>query len=119
MWFLNSSHILGLFGGSRNVHYYTAFFGLFMFMGIFNAFCARTHSVNLADHIAGNKPFILIMSLVTAVQVLILYFGGQIFRTNGLSWLELLIVVGLSLVVVVANIIRKAGYKLFKIKVSL
>ncbi|MDR3264051.1 MAG: calcium-translocating P-type ATPase, PMCA-type [Clostridiales bacterium] len=116
MWFLNSDFVGKIFYYNRNVRFYTAFFGLFMFMGILNSFCARTDSVNLADHIAGNKPFIIIMGAVTLVQVVILYYGGQIFRTNGLSAYELLFIWLLSFGAIAANIARKFFYKIFKLK---
>ncbi|MDR2046309.1 MAG: cation-transporting P-type ATPase [Clostridiales bacterium] len=116
MWFLNSEFVSGLFHYGRGARFYTAFFGLFMFTGIFNAFCARTQSVNLSDHIAGNKPFIIIMGAVTAAQILILYFGGQIFRTNGLSANELLLVVALASGALIANTVRKILYKILKIR---
>ena len=115
MWFLKSPTVGRIFYYNRGTRFYTAFFALFMFTGIFNAFCARTHSVNLADHLAGNKPFLFIMGAITAVQLFILYYGGGIFRTNGLSLYELLLVTSLALGALVFNIIRKLCYKIFKL----
>ncbi|MDR1939347.1 MAG: cation-translocating P-type ATPase [Clostridiales bacterium] len=116
LWFLNSGYIGEVFYYSRSARFYTAFFGLFMFMGIFNAFCARTHSLNLADHLAANKPFIIIMGAVTVAQIAILYFGGSIFRTDGLSLLELALIICLSLTAVASNAVRKAVYRLVGLK---
>ncbi|MDR2090615.1 MAG: cation-transporting P-type ATPase [Clostridiales bacterium] len=116
MWFLKSEFVAEMFFYAKNTRFYTAFFGLFMFMGIFNGFCARTQSINLADHIAGNKPFIIIMGAVSVVQVLILYFGGQIFRTNGLTANELIFIVLLAFTAVIANAVRKIFYRVFKLR---
>jgi magnesium-transporting ATPase (P-type) len=116
MWFLKSDYVAEMFFYAKNTRFYTAFFGLFMFMGIFNGFCARTQSINLIDHLAGNKPFIIIMGAVTVVQVLILYFGGQIFRTNGLEINELVFIILLAFTAIIANIIRKLFYKILKLK---
>ncbi|MDR1906265.1 MAG: calcium-translocating P-type ATPase, PMCA-type, partial [Clostridiales bacterium] len=116
MWFLKSEYVAQLFYYDRGVRFYTAFFGLFMFMGIFNAFCARTSSINIADHIAGNKPFIIIMCAVAAVQIFILYYGGHIFRTGGLTLFELLFITLLAFLAVIANLARKILYRVFKMQ---
>jgi magnesium-transporting ATPase (P-type) len=116
MWFLTGDFVAEIFYYSRNLRFYTAFFGLFMFMGIFNSFCARTASINLTDHLAGNKPFIFIMGAVSIVQVFILFYGGRIFRTNGLSPYELVLIVGLAFIAVICNLLRKGAYRLFRLK---
>jgi calcium-translocating P-type ATPase len=110
LWFLKSRFVGEIFP-ENSLRLMTAFFALFMFTGIFNSFCARTHHMNLTDHIAGNKPFLLIMSVVTAVQIVILYFGGTVFRTNGLSPAEFIFVVALSSTTVAVHTLRKFIYE--------
>ena len=97
-----------LFREAENQKYLlTAFFGLFIFMGIFNSFNARTHRLNLFAHLFKNKVFIVIISFIAIVQVLLIYFGGDIFRTAGLSLKEFQIMFLLSLTVIPVDWIRK------------
>ncbi len=85
----------------------TAFFGLFIFSGIANSFNARTHRLNLTAHLKKNPGFIGIMSLVTAVQLFLIYHGGALFRTNGLTPKELIFTLLLSATVIPADLLRK------------
>ena len=110
LFFLKSSFIRELFGGSELYHL-TAFFAMFIFCGIFNSFNARTESVNIFSCIAGNKPFIFIMTLVCAVQLLIIYFGGEVFRCTPLEPIHLLYCALIALTVIPADMIRKLIFK--------
>ncbi len=85
----------------------TAFFGLFIFMGIFNSFNARTHRLNLFSHLKENKAFIIVISFIVIVQILLIYYGGNLFRTLGLSLLEFQIMFLLSMTVIPIDFIRK------------
>ncbi|MBE6149758.1 MAG: calcium-translocating P-type ATPase, PMCA-type [Firmicutes bacterium] len=85
----------------------TAFFGLFIFIGIFNSFNARTHRLNLLSNLYKNKAFIIVISFVAIVQILLIYFGGEIFRTFGLSFIELQIMILLSASVIPIDFLRK------------
>ena len=85
----------------------TAFFALFIFSRIFHAFNARTHRLNLLAHIGKNPMFVLIMGMVAVVQVIILYFGGSLFRTVPLLPSELAVTAGLAFLVVPADWLRR------------
>jgi magnesium-transporting ATPase (P-type) len=86
---------------------YTAFFGLFIFAGVFNSLNARTTRINLFSYIERNKFFILIMSAVAIMQILLIYHGGTVFRTTGLSLRELGLVIGLASTVIACDLGRK------------
>ena len=88
-------------------YFLTAFFALFVFMGIFNAFNARTNRYNLLYRIKNNKVFLIIFMLVAIMQIYFIYYGGTIFRTYGLNLKELLIVLGLAFSVVPVDLFRK------------
>ena len=88
-------------------YFLTAFFALFVFMGIFNAFNARTNKYNLFYGIKNNKVFLIIFMLVAIMQIYFIYYGGIIFRTYGLNLKELLIVLGLAFSVVPVDLFRK------------
>ena len=88
-------------------YFLTAFFALFVFMGIFNAFNTRTNKYNLFYGIRNNKVFLIIFMLVAIMQIYFIYYGGIIFRTYGLNLKELLIVLGLAFSVVPVDLFRK------------
>ena len=77
---------------NNNVYLMTAFFGLFIFMTIFNSFNARTNRLNLLANILKNRVFLIIILFILIVQVVLIYYGGDLFRTAGLTYTEFLIV---------------------------
>lgn len=89
------------------IRFMTAFFALFIFIGIFNCFNARTHRLNLIANLYKNKGFIIIMILVTLIQVYIIYYGGTIFRAEGLTFNEFSLIIFLGLTVIPFDWIRK------------
>lgn len=86
---------------------YTAFFGLFIFIDIFNGFNARTHKLNILFKIFKNKMFIIIMLFIVFVQILLIYYGGELFRTSGLVYKEFKIMILLAFTVIPFDLIRK------------
>lgn len=108
MFFLTSNRLHDIFDGTGEVYFLTLFFALFVFCGIANSFCARTERLNLTASLSGNKIFVLIMVLVAAVQLLIIFFGGTVFRTVPLSAKEILTVALFALTVLPADLIFKA-----------
>ena len=93
--------------GYDPLRFLTAFFALFIFCGIFHAFNARTHRLNLLAHLGKNPLFVLIMGAVTAVQLALIYFGGALFRTTPLSLYELGAAAALAATVVPVDLARK------------
>lgn len=85
----------------------TAFFGLFIFIDIFNSFNSRTNHLNLLFNIKKNKIFIFIILFIVIVQIIMIYYGGKVFRTNGLSLIQLLVTVLYSSLVIPFDLIRK------------
>ena len=115
--FLKSNIITNLFRiGNNNKYLMTAFFSLFIFLAIFNLFNARTTRINILANILKNKVFIFIILLISIVQIILIYFGGEIFRTTGLTFIEFNIVIFLSFTVIPIDIIRKIILKLKGIK---
>ena len=96
---------------NNNLSFMTAFFGLFMFSSIFNCFNAHTSRINIFSNLIKNKMFIIVISFVTIVQLIIMYYGGNMFRTTFLSLNELLATLLLALTVVPFDIIRKIIHK--------
>ena len=95
----------------NNKYLMTAYFALFIFTGIFNALNARTERLNVLASITKNIPFIMIFSAIMIIQLYLIYYGGDLFRTYGLTISELIYVLLLSLTVIPFDIIRKIRSK--------
>jgi len=113
MYFLLSQNIRHMFGGGE-IYHLTLFFALFVFMGVGIAMCTRTERINLLAHISGNKAFTVIMPAVAAIQLLIIYFGGETFRCVPLDGHELIICAAFAMTVIPADTIRKGIFAMTK-----
>ncbi len=108
VWFLKSEYVKEFFGYYHfPTAFYCGFFGLFVFSGVFNCFNTRTHRINLTSHLAANRSFCFIIASVMSVQLLLMYFGGDVFRCTPLTPHELLFILLLSSLVIPVDIIRK------------
>ncbi len=108
VFFLKSPFIHSIFRDSADDKYLmTAFFGLFIFMGIFNAFNARTHRLNLLANLSKNKAFLITIIFILITQICLIYYGGNLFRAYGLNITEFEIMLLLSLTVVPVDWLRK------------
>lgn len=108
MVFLKNKFIHSLYRVGENDKYVmSAFFGLFIFMTIFNAFNARSNRLNIFANLRKNKVFLFIVTFILVVQLIMIYFGGSIFRTTGLTLLELDITLLLAFTVIPFDFLRK------------
>lgn len=104
--------------GLNDKYLLTAFFALFIFLGIFNSFLSRTHCLNIFNNILKNKVFIIINCLIFIVQIYIIYWGGDLFRTYGLTLKEILLVFGMAMLIFPVDLIRKYILKKKKVKLG-
>ncbi len=110
--FLKVPTITKLFRQSPDNRYLlTAFFGLFIFISIFNSFNARTVRLNILSNIFKNKMFIAVTLFITIVQIEMIYYGGNLFRTSGLLFKEFLIMISIAFTVIPVDLIRKILYQ--------
>lgn len=107
IWFLKSPVMHRVFFRGDDVYYLTVFFSLFIFCGIFNCFNARTERLSILSHLSGNKPFILIMIAVAAIQLIIVYFGGEMFRCVPLTAREITMSALIAFTVIPADFLRR------------
>lgn len=106
--FLKLPIFYNLYRKSSNDKYFmTAFFALLIFIDVFNAFNARTHRLNLLSNIRKNKAFIIIITFIVLMQIVMIYYGGTLFRTSGLTIKEFLITIALAFSVIPVDNIRK------------
>lgn len=93
--------------GENYKYLMTAYFALFIFIGVFNSFNARSERLNILAHLRENKVFIIIIAFILTVQVYLIYHGGDLFRTYGLTAQELFIVLILASTVFPVDFMRK------------
>lgn len=103
VFFLKNKYVVNFFGDDLM----TAFFGLIIFISIFNSFSSRTHRLNILGNIRKNKVFIVIISMVIIMQVVLIYKGGDLFRTSGLTLYEFMVMLLMALTVIPVDFIRK------------
>lgn len=106
--FLTSSTIRSFYRYDPTDKYFmTAFFALFIFMGIFNSFNARTTRINILSNIFKNKAFLIVTLIIVIVQLYLIYYGGELFRAFGLTLKEIQITILLAVTVIPIDWIRK------------
>jgi len=86
---------------------HTAYFTFFVMIAVFNAFNARTDRINIFDNIGGNKNFLWILGLITVIQVILVYVGGEIFRCHGLDLTQWGVVLLCAVSIIPVDIVRK------------
>lgn len=104
--FLKAPFFLKFYRGDSK-YLMSAFFGLFIFIDIFNSFNARTNRLNLFANLLKNKVFLAIVIVIALVQIGLIYFGGSLFRTIGLNFYELEVMILIALTVVPVDFLRK------------
>lgn len=110
--FLKLPFFINAFQGRDNpVYFMTAFFSVFIFAGILNSFSARTYRLNILENLKDNPPFFIIMLVVSLVQLLMIYFGGSVFRTVNLQLADLFKILLIASTVLPADFIRKLYLK--------
>ena len=97
-------------GRDGEARFMTAFYALFIFLGIFNCFIARSERVWLFSDIRKNKLFIFIMLIISLIQIIMIYCGGELFRATPLHPMELISVILLAFSIIPLDMI----YRIFK-----
>ena len=88
-----------------------AFYALFIFSGLFNFLSARSERIRILSNIGKNKPFVFILLFIAAIQIVIIYFGGELFRSVPLSIKELFLIIETAFSVLIFDIIRRLFVK--------
>ncbi len=108
MLFLISPHFTEHFrGGGNSAVHLSAFFALFIFLGVMQCINSRTDRLNLFVGIGKNPTFVLIMLLICALQLTFVYFGGAVLRAAPLALCELLFTVSVAALAVPFEFCRK------------
>ena len=102
----------GLFGDVSDTYIKSALFATFMMAITFNGFNARTEKINIFSKIGKNINFLLIMALIFVLQYLFVTFGGKTFAVESLTLRGWLLCIGLSVLIIPLDIVRKVVLKL-------
>ena len=91
-----------------------AFYAFFIFQSIAQAFCARSERFSVLSGIMKNKAFLWIMFLIFSIQILMVYFGGELFRTTPLPMSTLLYISSITFLVIPFDFLCRIFRKLFQ-----
>lgn len=106
--FLKSPSIVSRFRtDADNLCLLTAFFALFIFASVFNCFNSRSDRLNILAGISKNKPFMIIMPMILIIQLVFVYIGGAVLRTEPLTAAELGFTFTMALSVFGIDLFRK------------
>jgi magnesium-transporting ATPase (P-type) len=95
-----------------NLPLLSAFFGLFIFLGVMQCINSRTDRLNLFNGISQNPTFIMIMLLILAIQISFIYFGGVALRATPLTKQELLFTFACASIAIPVELLRKITWRL-------
>ena len=95
----------------NNIVLLSAFFGLFIFLGIMQCINSRTDRLNLFNGISKNPTFILIMLLILAIKIYFIYFGGSALRATPLTLNELIFTLACASIALPIELIRKIAWR--------
>ena len=95
----------------NNLVLLSAFFGLFIFLGVMQCINSRTDRLNLLNGITKNPTFILIMMLILAIQISFIYLGGAALRATPLTKDELLFTFFCATTAIPFELLRKITWR--------
>lgn len=90
----------------------SAFFALFIFLGVMQCFNSRTDRLNLFIGITKNPAFIFIMCAISVIQISFIYLGGSLLRTIPLEKSELLFTLTCAASAIPIEFVRKVIWRL-------
>lgn len=118
VWFLKGKTLPTLLAQADKAYILSAFFAMFIFVGVFVCFTSRSTRVNILSQLSKNKAFILIMLLISVMQMAFIYFGGELFRAVPLEGNDLITIILISMTVIAFDLIRKLIARLYTSKKS-
>lgn len=119
VWFLKSDTLPMILRRGDDKYILSAFFGAFIFMGVFVCFISRMERINILSGISKNKSFIIIMLLISLMQISFIYLGGDLFRATPLYISDLFNIILISFTVVIFDLVIKLLNKRAKFKSKL
>ena len=113
IFFLSAPIVRNYYGFSTSTDsFYTAFYALFIFSGIANCFTSRSERLWILTDIEKNIAFIVLMIGISAIQICMIYLGGEVFRCIPLNLGEISLALTLASTVIPFDCIRRIIKKL-------
>ncbi|MBR6530219.1 MAG: cation-transporting P-type ATPase [Clostridia bacterium] len=108
LFFLSSERLRSLYGFySDPSAFLTAFFMLFVFLGVFNMFNVRTPRQKLWANLSQNPGFVAVITLISTVQTVLGALGSSLFGCVKLRAPLLTLPILLALSILPADLLRK------------
>jgi magnesium-transporting ATPase (P-type) len=84
-------------------------FNSFIFAQLFNEFCARDlfDGKNPFANLSNNYVFLSVIVITIALQIFLVYVGGNFVKTSGLNAENFLICIGLGSVCLLFNLVQR------------
>ena len=106
----------GFLGGAQGIEQLTILFTTFVMFQFWNEFNCRSLNPKQSpfDGLTRNPMFLVIVAIIFIVQVVVVNFGGQLFRTvpiDLMTWVKILALT--STVLPVGHLAKWVGYKWF------
>ena len=90
----------------RELSIFFTFFVMLQFWNLFNARCLGSNN-SAFSNLGGNRSFLMIAAIILLLQIVIVQFGGEFFRTEPLTFKEwIMIIASTSLVLIAGEILR-------------
>lgn len=103
--FLKTPFFIEMF--ETDIAHKTAYFSMFVLSAVFNGFNVRSEGLNLFENIQENKGFIKVMSIITLVQVVMTFIGGEFFSCQPFGLIQWLLITALSITIIPVDLLRK------------
>lgn len=86
----------------------TGYFSMFVLTAVFNGFNVRSQGLNFLEHISENKDFIKVMFIIVIVQVVLTFFGGELFSCTPITLSNWIVVILFAATIIPFDMIRKS-----------
>jgi len=108
-------------GGTEHIQHLTILFTTFVMFQVWNEFNCRALNIHQSPfrNLTGNRMFLIIITIIVASQVVMVYFGGQLFRTvpiDFITWIKIILLT--STVIPVGYLARYIAHLMFGKKAS-
>jgi Ca2+-transporting ATPase len=104
----------GFLGGSTPEEVSTVFFAGFIMAAVWNGINCRALDGRMPSFFGGNPTFFIVMSLVVAVQIAIVQYGGAVFATVPLTTMQWMTIILASASILVVGVVLRIVYGLFR-----
>jgi P-type Ca2+ transporter type 2C len=104
----------GFLGGTTPEEINTVFFAAFILAAVWNGINCRALDGKMPSFFKGNPTFFIVMAAVVVIQILIVQFGGAVFMTVPLSFVQWVTIIGATASILIVGFLLRLVYPLMK-----